>query len=378
MTSSPHRAMTYLEWSVRNTNGALRRILDDITKASQTEDGFKAQIDHIDKFSGKEGLGLHYAGYAWLSSLGDNVLVVGPHMQELFAHTTLPTLPQDWQAKLPYECFYVHLTHPGVAWDVDKRMEETGLPHRVRGGLVFSTLVDDESFKEGEKEVDEGHVSFEMIVFDPHGDDMPNVTKINIYSLPLEGNLEKGLSEYMTDKHDGDLYYDDCVQFARIVINLVLYLSSPDGPRSRVDRSAADNAGLLKAKAEGGRKRMRKHHKRQYDLASRHTVTYVGEHIEEACRNAEEPSEGHRRRHWVRGHWRYARVGPRSEMRREWVWVRPHLRGSGEPEVEGRDYRFVAESRMCKESLEEKHVPARKRTHERSHHPPAPEPHQAL
>lgn len=138
----------------------------------------------------------------------------------------------------------------------------------------------------------------------------------------------------MTGNHLRDL-------FRRFVVNVLLYLNSPDADVIHVGTEKAKKIKKKKAKNKKARQKIKKH--AQEARAERNWL--VGSRVSVDPRLKRAVSEGRRDaggklrfKSLVRGHWRNQAHGPNRSLRKM-IWISPHVRGASlEGPLLGHDY----------------------------------------
>ena len=288
-------------------------------------------------------------GEAYIAS-GQQVLVVGPVLQEMFVETSLEKVPRD-ALLLPYDCYYIAL--PNCPWRMLSRMHGWTC---LRG--IYVMKHDDHTWRillEGpivgspdHSAVNEAYLFIDLDEVYPSSGpgDLEGyyVEKLGEAIRKRMQQLEpEGLAEIMQTQ----------INALRVVVNSALYWNS-GGKEIVADSEYAKNlADLRRLEAEKKKilaSSLRERSKRREidrieDKAGRlsgATVVFVGPSIESRdlgeAPGEEMTSTGRRsmRRHWVRGHWR---MPARKSGERLLVWVQPFQRGGSQKgEVTSRTY----------------------------------------
>lgn len=277
---------------------------------------------------------------------GSQSFVVGPRLQEMLANTSLSQVGVD-ELRLPYPGFYV--AFPSSPWKVwgGERTKWHDL------GGVYVTLT--------ENSLIDGSTKVMFFVWgntnekstDP-GDDAGFWFNVDLSRVETHRDVESYVVNMM-EGDDGELdeiggcrdpevrenARELAVNIVRVVFNLAQYLSS-EGAETKAtqDRSGNRHRSRMVKKLRKAKGPRRKYLQGQLDrLGTPGVVTFVGPSIEKSYQEAASKAPGRTvMRHWVRGHWKMVRFGPRSEApsyRRK--WIQPYERGEGEM-VPSRDY----------------------------------------
>lgn len=315
---------------------------------------------------------------------GQQVIVLGPRMQEAFANTSLSEVSPE-HIRFPHPCFY--LATPGSKLRVWGGSDT--LWHRVEGAYVMeeptepgvvSVLIWGAANERSKGATDDATFWFAMKL--GHGgtvnldDDLEKrlddnelrektLRNIELESAVARMNLDARISGVLDDRGanisdrlaniegSGEVAREVKAQvkaFLRVVINTLLYVNS-----ASCETTAADNEGqrreLQKALDRKKHKNGKEAKKLARDLENlpKYRVTWIGPTIETTV-GSETDLTGTRtvRGHVRRGHWHTYRVGPRKTGAGERIdpamrkaslkWVAPVWVGGGVPEDKPRVY----------------------------------------
>jgi len=278
---------------------------------------------------------------------GQQVVVLGPRMQEAFAHTSLKEVSAA-HIKFPHPCFY--LATPGSELKVWGG-SATGW-HNIAGAYVMddpcepgviSILIwgpaneksvsptDDATFwfslKVGHGTVDLDSVCNERLGCTELRDGtLRNIeVESKIARLDLDDRVSAVLNDHYNDISDfgtegppSALVEEVKVNvqaFLRVVINTLLYVNSASCETRDATPPASERKALEAALARKKHKKGKDARKLQNKLNELpgYRVTWIGPTIESAAHSALEGGTGHGvRGHIRRGHWHKFRVGPRK------------------------------------------------------------------
>lgn len=296
------------------------------------------------------------------------VFCVGPKLQEMFSHTELRHAPPD-AFKFPYPYFYVAM--PDCEWEL------WGGPtgwHKVTGIQVGRVREDSILLyvwgapKDGANSLEDTSVWVELDLQEARTNDFD----MEEYLTQLFNNRDRDYSDQNTDPdYDVARVLEDeeirrrttetMTHVVRVVLNLTLYLHAQgaersEDPESRRQRAEAarlrrelaacnpDEPGI-KNKVKRKREKKEKRLKRDLKAISEAQVTWLGESIEAAAREAR--ARGDRapsRKHLVRGHWWPRLDNP--DLIKKWGlrWKQPFERCvDAEESVPSRHYKFEEE-----------------------------------
>ncbi|MAG24073.1 hypothetical protein CMI47_00705 [Candidatus Pacearchaeota archaeon] len=298
--------------------------------------------------------------------LGDQqVFIIGRKLQEMFANTDLSKVP-EWAIKFPYPAYYLAL--PDCPWSIFD--PHTGW-HQVGG--VYVRVMEPAELPDVEERGEYPVLS--MVVWGManekskfKGDDAVAFVHLDIGEAfsPVYGNIEEYFTEKtgkrgrpmtsaaglpMRAKEGVDPWrtqpkHREAVRnVLRVIINSAIYMGSEGARRetdprfakeNRARQKIVDQIGELQRSGAKGRRIRRgteklEKKKRNFSGAN---VVWIGKHEKEG-RPKLQPGAAVRsrkpmRRHWVRGHWRFA---ARKHGERKPVWIRPFQRGTYDPDV---------------------------------------------
>jgi len=286
---------------------------------------------------------------------GQQKFVLGQRMCEMFSLTRLDGINLD-DIRLPFPTFYVHFD-ADLGWKIWGGNRTHW--HTVRGAYVCEMDYDlmDPSYHPPHRIVNVQLWGEANEKSRRPGDDatywMPFIDSLIQKSgaKDLEGYLDIKLSQpvksgrlyganFLASPSAEDYEVDDSEETAaaarpsvemgvRVILNLLLYLSS-ENPELRRERFGEARVKSLQKKMRRAKKKRREEYEGRISLA-KSTVTYVGESIESEFESmqTENSERAGIRRHIVRGHWHTYRVGPgRAKKTRK--WIKPFWRGHGE------------------------------------------------
>jgi len=296
---------------------------------------------------------------------GQQVYVVGPKYQRMFADTPCDHIP-DVFFKLPHDCFYIALPNSDLmTWE-----PEFGY-HQVAGLYVYRATPNDILFiiwgKENEKAKEVGDDTLFWLRLEP--DKTPaTVLDDGVRILDLDQHVEDIISDRENEVSDPGLSTPDekrpeQIELARtilrIAINTILHLNgdSADTERdtSRPARKKAKTKALRKKLARKKNLRARDKRKAQVklDSMSEAIVIWLGRKIENNPKirvprrgNGSGGTwlarKGHRHHYWV-GKRHVNEEGKRVGERLIMKWVAPVYRMPGDPDAPTREHRFIGE-----------------------------------
>lgn len=314
---------------------------------------------------------------------GQQVVVLGPRMQEAFSNTSLKDVSPD-HIKFPFPCFYLATPESKLkAWGGS----DTGW-HRVEGAYVMddpaepgvmSILIWGAANERSQFPTDDATFWFSMRL--GHGtsvnldDDLENrlstdelregtLRNIELESaltrMDLDGrvtrilnNREANISDRLANIDGSDLAREakEMVKsFLRVVVNTLLYINSASCETRSSDNDAQRREiqkALDRKKHKNGKDA--KKLSRDLDALPRYRVTWIGPTIETTA-GGDTDLTGTRtvKGHIRRGHWHTYRVGPRKTEAGEKIdpamrkaslkWIAPVWVGGGVPEDKPRIY----------------------------------------
>jgi hypothetical protein len=277
---------------------------------------------------------------------GEQVFVLGPHLQQMLVHTSLDKVPRR-VLKAPYTAYYLATPQsplrlfsqrngwgplrgiffwqsgPGL-WEILALGPVPGHADAYAHNMAYIPFDLDAAFASGDLE---GHLVTQFA----------EATRIRWLNLPPDVQaelLERDLS------------------VLRIVVNSMLYINSggvelaadPESALFRQQRAKLEAALAALARSnerERTKKRERERLEEKLYKISGAAVVWLGPSIEASAEAEAVRAPGRKmREHPVRGHWRLVPRRPDDPV----TWVRPHWRGVDAPErVTRRTYRFEAE-----------------------------------
>jgi hypothetical protein len=315
---------------------------------------------------------------------GQQVIVLGPRMQEAFANTSLSEVSPE-HIRFPHPCFY--LATPGSKLRVWGGSDT--LWHRVEGAYVMeeptepgvvSVLIWGAANERSKGPTDDATFWFAMKL--GHGetvnldDDLEKrlddtelrektLRNIELESAVARRDLDARVNKVLDDRHanisdrlmniegSGEIAREVKAQvkaFLRVVINTLLYVNS-----ASCETTAADNEGQRRELQKALDRKKHKNGKdakklaRDLDNLPKYRVTWIGPTIETTA-GGDTDFTGTRtvKGHIRRGHWHTYRVGPRKTEAGERIdpamrkaslkWVAPVWVGGGVPEDKPRVY----------------------------------------
>lgn len=315
---------------------------------------------------------------------GQQVIVLGPRMQEAFANTSLSDVSAD-HIQFPHPCFY--LATP------ESKMKLWGgsdtLWHRVEGAYVMeeptepgviSILIwgaanerskgatDDATFwfamklghgasvnldRDLEERLDDGELrdkTLRNIEFESAVTRMDLDARINGVLNDRHANISDRLANLPDSNEVAREVKAQVRSFLRVVINTLLYLNSASCETRNADNEARRRElqkALDRKKHKNGKDA--KKLTRELDELPKYRVTWIGPTIETTV-GGDTDLTGTRsvRGHIRRGHWHTYRVGPRKTEAGERIdpamrkaslkWIAPVWVGGGVPEDKPRVY----------------------------------------
>ena len=317
---------------------------------------------------------------------GQQVVVLGPRMQEAFMHTSLKEVSTA-HIRFPHPCFY--LATPGSTLRIWGG-SQTGW-HNIAGAYVMddpcepgviSILIwgpanersiaptDDATFwfsiKVGHGTEDVDAIADARIGLNELRDGaLRNVERETaiVRQLDLDGRVSSVLSDHYNDISDVGAAegIDQSVikevkanvqAFLRVVVNTLLYVNSASCETRDATPPEGERKALTDALSRKKHKKGKDARKLQNKLDSlpRYRVTWIGPTIESAAHSPTEGEGGSRtvRGHVRRGHWHTFRVGPRKTETGEKIdlkdqgtairWIAPVWVEGGSPEDKPRIY----------------------------------------
>jgi hypothetical protein len=276
---------------------------------------------------------------------GAQSFVVGSRLQEMLANTSLSKVGVD-ELHLPYQGFYVAFpASPWKVWGGDR----TGW-HDLSGVYVTTT----DSKVDGVRRIMFFVWGNDNELSTHAGDDASVWFNVDMDRAQKHRDVESYVLDMMTNDEGLHFEIEGCrrpeiqessrelaVNVVRIVFNLAQYLSSEGAEaEARKNRQGTRQRARLAKKFKKAKGPRKKALQEQLDrLGTLGVVTFVGPSIEKSYQESSRKASGRTvRRHWVRGHWKMVRFGPRDEApsyRRK--WLQPYERGEGEM-VPSRDY----------------------------------------
>lgn len=217
----------------------------------------------------------------WLT--GNNEFEIGSELREMFMQTDIDNIRAD-SIQFPYDAFHIHTSEEHLMFttipveDIGVRMWVVW--NQQRGSLQLQELTDEE---------------------DTIGD---------IWDRLPDDFWENNESSRQA-----------CREAFNLVCNLCLYLETQGAEMRTRKRNGGDKP------SERNRQKLQQYAKKQYTPVQR--ILYPS--LEEGEKTASTGSHTKRRRHWVRGHYRWQPYWPEgrdSEPVHERIWIEPHLRGS--------------------------------------------------
>ena len=257
---------------------------------------------------------------------GQQVFVVGPHLEQMFVNTGLDRVPRE-VIRAPYKAFYIALPSSTLrlysqrnGWCALRGMYVDADERRLRL-LLYGPC----ATKAEPNATNEAYLYFDLDeVYARSGDlegylvdKLTEALRIRNVALPPDALAEVTATQ---------------IQALRIAVNLMLYCNAA-GADLTADPSYLAELALYKKlmaekrKIEASRERERTKRReieridQKIQKLSGATVVWIGRGIEE--RNAESVGGNTRRRHWVRGHWR---IPARKSGEKLLVWVQPYER----------------------------------------------------
>jgi hypothetical protein len=294
----------------------------------------------------------------WLS--GQQVFVVGPKLQHLFALTALNKVP-EWAIKFPYDAYYLAL--PDCPWKI--RDPHTGW-HQVGGAYV--RVLDESEYpsdypnrgpvismvvwgmpNENSKFKGDDAVSYAQLDIGEAYDDYGSLESYfehkagkrgdEMVGGPVPMRMVAGADPWKTEPDHREAVRN----VLRVIINSAIYMntsaalfegddeySRQNAARRRIEDEivSLSRSGKKGRQVKRGTEKLRKK-KRNFSGAS---VIWIGrgEQEGEPKVSSSSRSSGRKmRRHWVRGHWKFP---ARKHGERKAVWIKPFQRGSYDPE----------------------------------------------
>ena len=281
---------------------------------------------------------------------GQQVVVLGPRMQEAFAHTSLKDVSSE-HIRFPHPCFYLATPQSKLTiWGGS----DTGW-HRVEGAYVMedpsepdvvSVLMWGAANENSQGPMDDATFWFSLNLGNRIGSvdldatlekrlDEGELKNGSLRNLELESRMirmnlddqvesilntkESNISDRLAGLPDTDHLVhevkDNVKAFLRVAVNSLLYVNSAsceteksdnEGQRRELEKS------LARKKHKNGRDA--KKVARDLDALPKYRVTWIGPTIE-TSRDSEHDLTGTRtvRGHVRRGHWHTYRVGPRKD-----------------------------------------------------------------
>lgn len=280
---------------------------------------------------------------------GQQVVVVGPRMQEAFAHTSLKEVSTA-HIKFPHQCFY--LATPGSPLKIWGG-KDTGW-HHIAGAYVMddpcepgviSILIWGPANERSIAPTDDATFWFSIKVghstenVDALGDERLNLTELRDNVLThIDGESRviratRDMDDRVTqvlDNHFNDIsdlatggvtpelsleVKENVQAFLRVVINTLLYMNSTSCEARDATPSDTSRKEILDALARKKHKKGKDARKLQGKLRKIPTyrITWIGPTIESALHmSSAEGASRTIRGHVRRGHWHKFRVGPRK------------------------------------------------------------------
>lgn len=297
---------------------------------------------------------------------GQQVYVVGPKYQRMFADTSCDEIP-DIFFKLPHECFYIALPEcEHCIWE-----EEFGY-HPIAGVYVYQATPKDILFimwgRENDNATQAGDDTLFWVRLEP--EQTPSIeAEDGVRILNFDKHLENVLSyeshevsdpgmEIPADKREFQV--DAGRMVIRIAINTILQLTS-EGAEIEVDHSLREKklakAKNIKKKLDRKKARGRDYRKakEKLDSMSEAVIIWLGKTAENdpkvrIPRRGEKgrggatwvARKGHRHHYWM-GKRHINAAGKRVGERLVQKWVAPVYRLPGDTDAPTREHRFIGE-----------------------------------
>jgi hypothetical protein len=236
---------------------------------------------------------------------GRHTYEVAPELAQMFLHTSLKDIPSTL-VKLPYQSIYIAVTgaldEPVQLWGGDSGW------HDLAGLYVCA--------------IDGG---FFVWAWGAPNERSRNALDDAGLWFVIKPDVED-LESWLVDTYAPERVQDKVTaapgvwsKLARLLVNTCLYLSSNDA--EIVERLTPAHERLSKELTKWPKKSPK--HKEAKDALRRQPRFRV---VFPSLKEVLKVEQAGPRLHWVRGHWRLARVGPGRAVQ-ELRWVRPHLRG---------------------------------------------------
>lgn len=264
---------------------------------------------------------------------GSKVFAIAPNLVEHLAHTEL-NVPSEYIRPPFKSCLFVF--DDPVSLEAFYRIHHQ--PVRARDGALNVFI--------NERPSDEGLRTVIFLCVHASASRTHMLVKRQLLVRPdwdITKMLKTDWADLLDDLHDPkdeSRFYEDGLQFFRIVLNSILYLGSNDPD---VIACLSPRADLLKrAETSPKWKKLRK----EADEASELPYALVGSRLGmiDVAKPSEptETAEGPKiyrigTRFMVRGHWRQQPVGPARTQRRL-TWIRPYFKGPEIAELINRPY----------------------------------------
>ena len=280
---------------------------------------------------------------------GEQVFVIGPELQELFAMTDLNKVP-EWAIQFPYKSYYVALPNcpwrlkdPLTGWHqvggayVRVMQPEEFPPNYPHRGPVISLVVwglpnENARFKGDDS------VAFAKIDIGDAYDNHEGLEKYFSAKAGAPGGEMTGTDPYMDPWKNEPLHREAVRNVLRVIVNSAIYMNTSDAlmegdpeyaRQNAARRRIEDQIRSLEMSSKKGRQVRRGTEKLQKKkrYTSGANVIWIGRGEEAGkSRSSAKPSSGRKmRRHWVRGHWKFP---ARKSGERIAVWIKPFQRGS--------------------------------------------------
>jgi hypothetical protein len=280
---------------------------------------------------------------------GQQVFVVGPHLEELFENTSLDRVPRE-ALKAPHKAFWIALPESDLRlWSrrngwcklrgmyVDARdpkqirlqvygpVPTAAEPHATNESYLYIDFEEayvsrgaaiqaapDRTSEKGTGDLEAYLVgklteAIRMRSLAIPADILAEVTSTQIQALRIAVNLMLYTNASGAELTPDASYLDDLAQYKKLMAEKKKLLASNE--RERTKRREMDRLDARLAKLSGA------------------TVVRLGQSIETRNESLGSSVFGRRRRHWVRGHWR---LPARKHGEPKLVWVQPYERNTEE------------------------------------------------